>query len=162
MRGRTVRTKAKRRFIDEIASGKSVTAACAAAGIGRSSVYDMRCDDADFAAAWDDAEEQSVDLLEDEARRRALTPCLPGSAPLLMFLLRHRRPSVYRPPPASAAVVAMTAEDVADLEKARRLRSMTSAEIEAELEAIEAKRRFADEARQEVFARRQGNGAADQ
>lgn len=40
-----------------------------------------------------DAAEAGIDLLEDEARRRAMG----GSDLLLIFLLRNRRPAVYRP-----------------------------------------------------------------
>jgi hypothetical protein len=56
-----------------------------------------RDDDPSFAAEWLDAAEAGIDLLEDEARRRAMA----GSDLLLIFLLRNRRPDVYRPPKTS-------------------------------------------------------------
>jgi hypothetical protein len=80
------------------------------AGVGRVTVYAWRNADPDFAAAWDSAVEQSTDLLEHEARRRAFTgtlkPVFQGgkrvgevrefSDTLLIFLLKGRRPKTYR------------------------------------------------------------------
>jgi len=70
----------------------SVTEAAQAAHMGRSLVYQHRRNDPLFAAAWDEAIEKACDLLEDEARRRAFN----GSDVLLMFLLKGRRPQVWR------------------------------------------------------------------
>lgn len=103
------------------------------------------------------AEEESIDALEDEARRRALD----GSDLSLIFLLKHRRPAVYRPPRASAAVLAMSPEDIAAVEQARRMREMSSEEIEAEIAEIERRHALADAARAEVetLPRHRGNSA---
>jgi hypothetical protein len=79
------------RFLDALAHGLSPTSAAAAAGIGRSTLYEDRRKDQDFAKAWDDAVMQGVDRLEDEAYRRAMA----GSDTLLTFMLRGRRPEVY-------------------------------------------------------------------
>jgi hypothetical protein len=49
-----------------------VRRACAAAGAARSAVYRARSNYPDFAAAWDEAVEEAADLLEAEARRRAV------------------------------------------------------------------------------------------
>jgi hypothetical protein len=46
--------------------------ACEAAGIGRTTAYEHRERHPDFALAWDEALEDACDLLEAEARRRAL------------------------------------------------------------------------------------------
>src|SRR5206468_803097 len=54
--------------------------------------YDLRCADEQFADAWEDALEAGTQVLEDEARRRALD----RSDTLLIFLLKARRPHVYR------------------------------------------------------------------
>jgi hypothetical protein len=62
-----------------------------AAGIGRSTLYEDRRKDQEFAKAWDDAVMQGIDRLEDEAYRRATA----GSDTLLTFMLRGRRPDVY-------------------------------------------------------------------
>ncbi len=91
MNGRTIRTSKKaRQFLDALAAGMSVTAACAAVGIGRRTAYDWRDADEAFADDWDDACEASIDLLEDEARRRAMQV----SDVLLIFLLKARRPAI--------------------------------------------------------------------
>jgi hypothetical protein len=73
-----------------------VTTACQLSRLGRTAAYAWRGDDPAFAAEWLDAAEAGIDLLEDEARRRAMG----GSDLLLIFLLRNRRPDIYRPPKA--------------------------------------------------------------
>lgn len=70
-----------------------MTTACQLSRLGRTAAYVWRNDDPAFASDWLDAAEAGIDLLEDEARRRALA----GSDLLLIFLLRNRRPDVYRP-----------------------------------------------------------------
>ena len=64
--------RAREAFLTALASGASVTKACEAAGIGRATAYLWREGDAAFAAAWTVALEGGADLLEDEARRRAV------------------------------------------------------------------------------------------
>lgn len=49
-----------------------VSRAAHAAGISSSLAYTRRKEDADFAAAWDNAIEDATDMLEAEARRRAV------------------------------------------------------------------------------------------
>jgi hypothetical protein len=63
-----------------------------AAGIDRSTPYRRAQRDPKFAAAWAAAGQDAVDILEAEARRRALG----RSDALLMFLLRAHRPERYR------------------------------------------------------------------
>jgi hypothetical protein len=95
MKQRTVRTPKKRcAFLTALAAGHSVTTACQLSRLGRTAAYAWRSDDPAFAAEWQDAADAGIDLLEDEARRRAMA----GSDLLLIFLLRNRRPAVYRPP----------------------------------------------------------------
>lgn len=95
MQGRTVRTPEKgERLLAKLRNGWSVTAACKAEGIARSSYYLWRAGDPEFSAAVDDALESGTDLLEDEAKRRAVG--LSGSDTLLIFLLKARRPDKYR------------------------------------------------------------------
>lgn len=50
----------------------SVAAAAQAAGIERSTAFDWKNADPEFAAQWDDALNWQGDLLEDEAHRRAV------------------------------------------------------------------------------------------
>lgn len=58
------------RFFLALENGHAVRAACAAAGYGRSSVYEWRQSDDAFAARWLRAIAIAVDLLEEEADRR--------------------------------------------------------------------------------------------
>jgi hypothetical protein len=92
MRLKTVRTPGRRRrFLAALARGDSVSIAAVSAGATRTPFYVWRADDPQFAADWDQALEAGTDLLEDEARRRAMD----GSDLLLIFLLRARRPEIY-------------------------------------------------------------------
>lgn len=59
-------------FLTAVAAGSSLSEAARAAGVPASTVYRLRKEDADFQAALADAEEESVDILETEARRRAV------------------------------------------------------------------------------------------
>lgn len=65
-------TRARETFLTVLADGGSVTMACKAAAIGRSTAYEWKAEDEAFAALWDEALEAGIDLLEDEARRRAV------------------------------------------------------------------------------------------
>jgi hypothetical protein len=157
MRGRTIRTAQKQTFVLALAAGHSVTAAAREAKVSRSAVYGLKDTDSLFSEQWDSAVEESVDLLEDECRRRALQQ----SDLLMIFLLRHRRPNVYRPSPRTApAMLALSSEDVSALESVRRIRSMTDQEIEEECREIERRRRLADEARAmaDAIPPHRGNG----
>lgn len=79
-------------FLATIRATGNVRLAASAAGINRSTPYVRANRDPTFAAAWAEAEAEAIDLLEGEARRRALA----GSDALLMFLLRAHRPERYR------------------------------------------------------------------
>ena len=59
-------------FLEALAGGSTVSEAALAAGIATSTVYARRRSDDDFRAAWDQALEDSADILEAEARRRAI------------------------------------------------------------------------------------------
>lgn len=59
--------------------------------MGRRTHYNW-LEDPDYADAFSDAEDQAVDTLEEEARRRALE----SSDTLLIFLMKSRRPELYR------------------------------------------------------------------
>jgi hypothetical protein len=79
-------------FLETIRSTANVRLATSAAGIDRSTPYQRARRDPAFATAWANANEDAVDLLEAEARRRALS----GSDALLTLLLRAHRPGRYR------------------------------------------------------------------
>lgn len=58
-------------FLTALRESGIVRAACEAARIDRSTVYDYRATDEVFAKDWDRALDEAADLLEEEARRRA-------------------------------------------------------------------------------------------
>ena len=74
----------KKAFIEELRQRYSVYHACKAAGIGRTTVYAWRQDDAEFAKAWDAALADAADVLEASAYQRALE----GDTTLTIFLLK--------------------------------------------------------------------------
>lgn len=98
------------KFIDHLANGGTVAAACQLAVIGRATAYRHRQKDEDFALAWVDAEEESTEKLEEEAYRRAFKGVekpihyegrridfvTEYSDTMLIFLLKARRPEQYR------------------------------------------------------------------
>lgn len=94
----------------------NVRLACESAGIERSTAYDLRNADPAFALDWQRAQEQAADVLEEEARRRAIEGwdepvygSLGGksgsgqvgtvrkySDTLLIFLMKGANPDKYR------------------------------------------------------------------
>ena len=105
----------KRRFLESFARTGNITESCRAAGVQRrATIYDWQERDEAFAAAFREAELVATEVLEAEARRRAVdgviqdTPIVHrGSvvAPvtetkysdsLLIFLLKARAPEKYR------------------------------------------------------------------
>lgn len=105
----------KRRFLKHFRVLGNVSAACAAAGITRrGTVYDWQEHDDAFAAAYREAEIQATEVLEAEARRRAVDGVtketgifhhgqligtqveVSYSDTLLIFLLKARAPEKYR------------------------------------------------------------------
>jgi hypothetical protein len=107
---RPLSARARRGFLDALGTGWSVSAAAERAGRHRNRFYDLRERDEAFALEWAQAVEQGTQVLEDEARRREVDgveePVYQGgelvgavrkySDRLLEFLLRARRPAVYR------------------------------------------------------------------
>ena len=80
------------RFLALLREFGVVTYAAEGAGISRNTAYRYRNQSEVFAAQWDDAIEASINVLEQEARKRALKK----SDTLLIFLLKSLRPSVYQ------------------------------------------------------------------
>ena len=63
----------KERFIDALRSnGGNASLALKQSGLARKTAYAHRNSDSDFAAAWQQAQEEALDELYSEARRRAL------------------------------------------------------------------------------------------
>lgn len=107
----------RKTFIKILETSGNVAAAARAAKVGRSWLYQLRSRDPGFAEEWRDAEEAAVDLMEAEARRRAVDgieePLVGGGKlikdddgrtvvvrkyndRLLEFLLKAHRPEKYR------------------------------------------------------------------
>ena len=70
-RDQQIQKRHRERFLAALASGSSPTRAAKQAGIGRSTLYEARSKDREFARARDDAVMEGIDCLEDEALRRA-------------------------------------------------------------------------------------------
>lgn len=81
-----------RDFLDALIRTCNVTLAAKAAGVPRRQVHKERVCNPEFAAAWDDAWEQALDILEAIALQRARE----RSDQMLMFLLKSYRPHRFR------------------------------------------------------------------
>src|SRR5215212_2722633 len=62
----------RRLWLDAYRVSGNVCHACRQAGVCRSALYEWRASDPAFTAAMDEAGEEATDLLEEEARRRAV------------------------------------------------------------------------------------------
>ncbi len=82
----------RKKFLRALAKSGNVTGSCQEAGILKMHAYRVFHKFPRFAAAWESALVSSIDELEAEARRRALTE---DRDALLMFLLRGLRAKVY-------------------------------------------------------------------
>ena len=99
-----------RGFLLSLAEGNTIGVACKEGGVAVATVYRHREQDDSFAALWEEALEAGVQVLEQEARRRAVDGVeepvfwqgqVVGhvrkmSDTLLIFLLKAKRPAVYR------------------------------------------------------------------
>jgi hypothetical protein len=100
----------KASFLEQFKAAGTISAACRAAGIDRGTHYHWLKGDPQYARDFEEAGHVRVELLETEARRRALTGWeepvyqrgkLVGhirkfSDTLLIFLLKAERPEKYR------------------------------------------------------------------
>ena len=138
-------TKERREaFLKALADSGIVTIAAEIAGITRARVYQVRKEDPEFAAAWEEAEEQAADALEAEAWRRAVDgvpePLVSGgkivrdddgqpiairrySDALMLALLKARRPERFKD---RAVVEHDIADGLADRLEAARQRALAA------------------------------------
>lgn len=122
MRGRPISDRQRATFLKLLAAVPHVTNAAEGAGFSRRAAHDLRARDEDFAIAWDDALQQSLDDLELAAFTRATKglaePVVsmgkividPATGRPLMIhkfsdsltalLLKAHRPKLFNPPPA--------------------------------------------------------------
>ena len=82
-------------FLQALSMSCDVTAAAKFAGMDRGLAYKLRHADPEFAQAWRQTLVDGIDLVEQEAFRRALDPASKSDV-LLIFLLKSHRPDVYR------------------------------------------------------------------
>jgi hypothetical protein len=122
---RPVSEKARADFLAGLADGQTVGRAAQRAGRDPRRFYELRNGDESFSVEWAEALEQGTQLIEDELRQRAVegwsealeeyrdgqlvrvTKTRRYSPALLIFLLKSRRPDVYR----DSAVVRVTGHD---------------------------------------------------
>jgi hypothetical protein len=110
MKRTTVTQKKTEKFLACLRRTGNVTQAAQEAGISRQSCYRLRDSDPEFAELWDQAEITGCDMLEAEARRRAVEgvdkpvfyrgeqcgTVKEYSDTLLIVLLKAHRPEKYR------------------------------------------------------------------
>lgn len=110
MANRTKLTAKKREeFLEALEETGNVSASAKAIGLSRVRMYEIRHEDPEFKARWDEAVEVGVDALEQEARRRAYhgttKPVYQGGAlvgeiqeysdTLMIFLLKGKRRQIF-------------------------------------------------------------------
>lgn len=71
-RRKSITKRRRALFLDTLKKSGSVTRSAIAGEIGRSSWYDLRARDPDFAQEWDDHEQEFLDGVEGEGIRRAV------------------------------------------------------------------------------------------
>lgn len=108
----TPEKRAREAFLRALDETGMVTAACDATGIPRRTAYNWRDSDEAFRERWTDIVERTTEQMEREAQRRAVEGWTEReifdedgntigevrkySDTLLIFLLKGRRPDVYR------------------------------------------------------------------
>ena len=104
------RKKQQTEFLEKLEKLANVTQACRFAKVSRRTIYNWLDTDPDFKVKYDESVKIAVDLLEDEAVRRAYAgtkePVFQGgkkvgtitkySDTLLIFLLKKRKPDIYK------------------------------------------------------------------
>jgi hypothetical protein len=135
-------------FFAALAQGEPVGSAAIEAGYSRSSVYEYRKADSAFAAAWLAADEEGVEGLEREARKRALA----DSDTMLIFLLKAKRPTVYRERASYVSITLPKIETLQDTVQAGVMILTAAAAGEVTLEQAEALTKLVDVVRQGQLA----------
>ena len=147
--GKRVRRATLEAFLALLAEGHTVKYSAKEAGVAWCVIFARRNNDPVFAEQWEEALERGTQVLEEEARRRAVKGLTEPvfykgeicgevqrySDVLLIFLLKARRPEVYRERFDVSGKVEHTVItiDAVDAEIAR-----LSAEVNAKAEKAEA------------------------
>lgn len=82
-------------FLARFAETHNVSDACRLGEISREAAFRHRAQSPAFRQRWTELEEDAVDRLEAELRRRAFVEDDRASHTLLMFLIKAHRPQVY-------------------------------------------------------------------
>ena len=85
------RDRCKKRFIETLEAQGTVLHAAKAAGVSRWTAYRWRQEDLEFAAQWDEALENAVDVVENSLYQKAVS----GDTICMIFYLKAHRP-IYR------------------------------------------------------------------
>ena len=85
-------SKRKTAFLEQFARAGTIAGACRLVGISRECVTSWRNNDPAFEQAFMDTELDITNTLES----RAMSQAMNGDTPLIMFLLKARRPDMYR------------------------------------------------------------------
>jgi transposase len=126
---RSIRTdRARAVFIETLRETCNVSEAARTAGVGRRTVYDWKDADAEFSAAWEEAEAEAVDNLEGVVYRRAMAG---ESDRLAEILLKAHRPEKY----VERYRAELTGKDGGPVE----YRNLSEEEINARLAALAEK-----------------------
>lgn len=82
----------RQKFLSKLAEMPNVARAARLCGITKQTAYRHRAIDEEFAVAWEEALDEGVERLEEEAMKRAKK----YSDVLMIFLLKAHRPEKYR------------------------------------------------------------------
>lgn len=127
--------EARERLLQYLAAGDCLADAAARIGVTRSTIARWRKADPEFAAALEGAYEASTDVLETEARARALNRKDRASAALLRYLITGRRERWRK---LQAEMLAQLAEatvpKMSELEIARRIAFILTTAVQQENE----------------------------
>lgn len=105
-------------FLEALANTGNVRASCRRAEVSHPTVYDLYESDPLFKAQWSEALELATDLLEYEARKRAMGTKTKDetkhtSDTLMIFLLKAHRPEKFDPQRAVNALLQQIADNTA-------------------------------------------------
>lgn len=85
------RAASQRKFLAAHGSGLTTQQAAQIAGVSRATFYRWRNEDPEFAQAWRESRDNTMEDLEIQAYKRAIE----GNDRLLMFLLKSHMPLTY-------------------------------------------------------------------
>ena len=118
-------------FLSSFSQCGNITKSSGDAGVTRQAVFYAYKRHPDFRVLYDEAKEQSIEVLEDVARKRATD----SSDNLLIFLLKAAKPEVYREVVRNENINVNMNANLEKLDK-----QLTDSQIDELLEIVESKR----------------------